>query len=324
MDFNVIMSAGQRTRSFSDYRLQIDEIREAGSSDSITQPFLSQLIDVDLKVFPGRVSTITIRLNDQTLEIDTVNRRVSLSDEFFSAVNYDENRGAIVSSLSDYLAFDLSGISAGLRPVLNGGGVADRVFFSGDGYGISQGIGPTGSFELLSPVSVQNGKITDSVPIGGGSQQGEPLILLEEVLLGDTRRTSVVSTWKKFNREVTPPDSGIVAIAFPNSRENNTDEITGGNQQQFVIYTASGTSVTNLWYGTVFYSTSNPAIGTFEAFPLSTITDAEPTGQVTGTVSGIQRNQITSPVLRGNWNLNSAPPSGWTFGNSGTFGVYRK
>lgn len=327
--FSVNMSAGQKARSFTDYRLQLDRIEETqldgSQSTIISNPFLSQRIDVDLKVFPGRVSTLTIRLNDSTLNIDGAAGTVSLTDDFFNA-NYDETRGAMVSSLSDYMAFDISGMGAGLRPVLNGGGVADRVFFSGDGYGISQGIGPTSEFELLSPVSVQNGTITDSIMIGppGNQRPSEPLILLEEVLLGDTRRTSVVSTWKKFEREVTPPDSGIVAIAFPNSRENNTDDILGGNQQQFVIYTASGSSVTNLWYGTVFYSTTNPGVGTFQAFPVATVTEAFPTGGVTGTVSGISRTNINSPVMRGNWTLGSAAPTGWTFGNSGTFGVYRK
>jgi hypothetical protein len=327
--FSVFMSPGQRARAFTDYRLQIDRIEETQldgtQSTIISNPFLSQRIDVDLKVFPGRVSTITFRLNDSTLNIDGAAGTVSLTDDFFTA-NYDETRGAVVSSLSDYMAFDLSGVNAGLRPVLNGGGVADRVFFSGDGYGISQGIGPSSEFELLSPVSVQNGTITDSILIGppGDQRPSEPLILLEEVLLGDTRRTSVVSTWKKFDREVTPPDSGVVAIAFPNSRENNTDDVLGGNQQQFVIYTASGSSVTNLWYGTVFYSTINPGIGTFRAFPVATVTEAQPANPVTGTVSGISRTNINSPVMRGNWTLDTAAPSGWTFGSSGTFGVYRK
>ncbi|MBN8690557.1 MAG: hypothetical protein J0L72_07145 [Armatimonadetes bacterium] len=331
--FGVTFGIGQTSKRFLEYPMEIAQFLRVESDNSLTPLTPEDSIafqppvpfDCDVRVFAGRVSSVNIRLDDSMVSFDDVAGAVTFNPDLFVASNYDLIHNRITSSFSDYLAFDISQMPTGDRPPLSiSGDPADRVFFSGDGYGISNGLGAASQFELLSPVRIDSGRLNTGSPLGSGGGSGIGFganwFILEDQDPLATRLTSLIGIWKPFTQAVNSSED-VTVIALPSSREN--DGIEANEEQQILFYKRNvAGKIIDLWYGQVYYNTDgDQTAGTFRAYPISTVTDAVPTQQVDGTISGVV---ITSGAARrGDWQL-SSPPSNWPFGTEGGFGVYRR
>lgn len=327
--FGVQFPIGSSAQQFSEYPLEIQQFLEKqsdGTTTALTPPDSIAFapptpFDCDVRVFPGRISSVSVRLDDTMVGWDSANSVPIFNPDAFIAANYNPIYSSMVSQFSDYVAFNIANVSS--KPQLSVSNAdADRVYFSGDGYAMSKGLGSTSEFELLDPINVQNGKVTSGPPIGpAGSQvSGANLFILEDTGPDTTRYTSVIGTWKNFSQVINSSDN-ITAVAFPTSRESNT--IQDNARQQFVLYKTSGGVVTDLWYGSVFYHVGgNPNNNIFKAYPVNTIDDAIPANEVNGTISNLVISNGT--VRRGDWDVTGTPPGNWPFGQNGGFGVYRR
>lgn len=327
--FPVAFGFGESFRSYREYPLEIAQFLERDTEGNVSaltpsdqvafrpaQPF-----DADVRVFPGRIHTVTVRLDNSMLSWDSVNGEPNFNPDLFVAANYNPIYDAMVSQFSDYVAFDISDVDS--RPELSvSGSPADRVFFSGDGYAMSVGLGQASEFELLDPVNVQNGRVSTGPLIGpGGNQvQGANIFVLEDEGPDTTRFTSIVGTWRSFE-SVINPNGAVAAVAFPTSRES--EDITPDRQQFVVFSPGSNGKVTAMFYGSIFYnSPTDPTGGTFKLYPIDTIDDAVPVNEVNGTISNLV---ITNGVVRrGDWEVTGTPPAFWPFPASGGFGVFRR
>lgn len=322
---------GASSRSFAQYPLEIRTMYEVVGTrlQPLTPPSQVAYVpptpfDTNIRLFPGRVSAVTLRVSDQMIAFSNAQNRVVFNTDQFIGANYDSVTRAINSSFNDYVAFDISGIASGERPTLLGGaGQADRVYYSGDGIAMSQGLGDTSEFQLIEPVEIRGGQVSTGPLIGPTGQQTQAanVFVLDDTDPSNTKVTSLVGSWKSWHRTISPTDT-VSAIAFPSSRETN--DAGDIEEQQFVMIRTSGTTVTAMWQGQVFYNTSgNPRAGTFRLFPISTIDDAIPTGEVTGTVSNLVLS-ADGFVKAGDWDVTGTTPGNWPFARLGGFTVYRR
>lgn len=331
--FGVDFSTGQSIRTFNKYPMEIARMYVVQSNGDLS-PLTDEdeiaytppvPFDVSLVAAPGRISTMTVRLNDSILSFSSTLGAPIFNFDAFVSANYDVTSGAMNSSFSDYLSFDISNMAAGARPNLTvSGDPAERVYYSGDGIGMSVGLGENSQYELLEPVRIVSGKVSTGPLIGPGGDQvnGSNLFILEEEDPGATKVTSLIGTWKNFSEGVVPADATTV-LALPSSRE--TADPNDKETQQFLIFTSNSSGqISNMWQGQVFYNPDgeDPTKGTFRLFPIETIDNAIPTSTVTGTVSNLT---IVNGVVRGgDWDVTSATPAGWTFPLKGGFAVYRR
>ncbi|MBL8059129.1 MAG: hypothetical protein JNK63_00265 [Chthonomonas sp.] len=326
--FGVQFPIGSSSLNYAEYLLEIKQFieRQNGTETNRTSdngvafqapnPF-----EADVRVFPGRVSNFSVRLDDSMLNYNFGDDTIFWDDAAFRTANFNPIYNKMISQFADYVAFDISAVSS--KPQLHvDNSNADRVYFSGDGYGYSRGMGSTSEFELLDPINVQNGKVTQGPPIGppGSQISGANLFILDDTGPALTRHTSIVGTWKPFGSAITSSDT-TVAVAFPTSRETTASATNA--RQQFVLYRTSGGNVVDLWYGSVFYNVGgNPNSNIFKLYPIDTIDDAVPANEVQGTLTNLVT--VNGTVRRGDWDVTGVPPGIWPFGTSGGFGVYRR
>ncbi len=322
---------GVSGRSFGQHPLEIRTMYEIVGTNlqALTPPSVIAYVppapfDTNIRLVPGRISAVTLRVDEAMVSFSTAQNRVVFNTDQFVAANYDTVTRSINSNFNGYVAFDISGIPSGERPtLLGGGGQADRVFYSGDGIAMSQGMGDSSNFQLIDPVVIRGGKVSTGPLIGPTGQQTQAanVFVLDDETPSNTAVTSLVGSWKNWDRTITPTDT-YSAVAFPSSRE--TDNPSDIEEQQFVIFRTSGTTITAMWQGQVFYNTSgNPTRGTFRLFPIGTIDDAVPSVEVTGTVSNLVLSS-DGFVRGGEWDVVGTPPGSWTFPALGGFTVYRR
>lgn len=327
--FGVQMPIGQSSLQFTEFPLTVNRFLElnsegqpveiGGSSFTAPTPF-----DCDVRLFPGRISNLTVYLDDSMLSWNSATNEAAFNPDIFVAKNYNPIYSRMVSQFSDYVAFDISEVAN--KPQLSiSGDDADRVYFSGDGYAMSRGLGQTSEFELLDPINVQNGRVSTGPIIGpnGLTIQAANVFILNDTSPDTSRRTAVVGTWRNFNdQNLISSASANVAVAFPTSRESDPDKTTP--RQQFVMYRTEGGQVVDLWYGSIFYTLTDgtPTSGTFKLYPVETIDDAVPANEVNGTISNLQI--VGGVVRRADWDVVGATPGGWPFGTSGGLGVFRQ
>jgi hypothetical protein len=328
--FGVNFGVGQSSQGYVEYPFEIDQILELQSDNTTTlltpsnqvafqapQPF-----DVRMRVFPGRVTSASIRLNDAMVSFNQLTGEVDFNSDLFVSENYSPISNGLSASFADYVAFDLSGLDTADRPEMTTtGDPADRVYYSGDGIAMSTGLNNGSLFELLDPVRIQSGKVTTGPILGGNGIApitGSNLFLLEDEDPAATRLTSLVGTWKPSTTVVSTTNTEI-GICFPNS--NETDSVVDGDREDFVLYKVNGSGdITAFWQGQAFYN--EDGTGTFRLYPVNTIDDAVVDDPVTGTLSNLVI--ANGHVRRGDWEIDGTAPGNWPFEDEGTFGVYRR
>lgn len=329
--FPVGFEPTQSSRRFTEFPLQIASIREVVDVDGDTILRYDQRItvpspfDINLRVFPGRFSSVQVRLDDQVVSYDDI-AGIQFDEDRFTDINYNPkvSPSRMTSFLSDYVAFDITGIPSAERPLLSTGEEADRVLISGDRIAISSGIGVDSLLEVLDTDGQSfTGTLNPSSTIQG--TQSLPTYTLESEDPAFSTILSLVGVWRDSNRVITTTDT-ITAISFPHSSEPDAPDVDG-DRQQFLIYRTNGSAITAMWQGEVTFGDpdeggGDTSRGSFLIYPVSTLDDAVPSGEVRGTVSNLV--YVNGTVRRGDWDITSAVPANFPFPLLGGFGVFRR
>jgi hypothetical protein len=317
------------SRLFKVFRLNVTRLENAAGTVPGPSPLVDQGFPANIRVFPGRQTTVPVFLNDGMFRISSTTNEALFDREQFKRINYSEaNR--IEAFLGDYVRLNIASPSfVGAKPkILATGADAGYVYFSGDRVALSES-GTSGRFEVLTDNfdnAREEGFFGPNVTLPGG-EGGSSLgsYALEgpdpSDLSAAAKITSLQGIYREFD-EVLLGLSNSVAVSFPNV---NDDE----EKQQFVLaslerFTADGKSrvrAKSLYVGLANFKTNK-----FTAYPISTYAvPGSVEGEVTGTLSGYRRRSVNgrSVVLTGNYAVQTGTLAGG-IPRSGTFTVFRR
>lgn len=309
--------------------LRLDEIGLGGNRIPVAENIRLEDLDVDLlpvpfaldlTVFSGRQSTVTLRLDNEVLRFDSDTDTVVFDRDLFKELNFDPTEQALLSQLSDYISFDLSAMPAANRPTMSNGSVATFLHVSGDAVALStnprrlDSANTASNFEVIHPLFVDEGFLIEPQQLGTGTAVGsytliepDPRDILDEGLV----ITAAKGSWRPFT-DVLGNMGDFVMVAFPNSRDTDV--------QQVVAFTRNAAGrATNVHVGMVDY-----ADGDFYLMPVAYASMLGPGNAPAehlfyGTVSEL--NRVGGVVRHGTFTLDNAP-AGWP--DTGLFVVLRK
>jgi hypothetical protein len=256
----------------------------------------STQVPTRLTVFPGRDSILPIFLTSamfmQGTNGATGQQTESLNLANFEAINEpttsDPNTsGKAVAMISDYVQFDLSGLSATGEavPTLQDGNPATHFYFSGDDYAqsddVPNGAGDTvtnGIFEELTfdPANPIEGLLAPpgQLPNTGSSTPFPPSNFpgtynLQEAnpqgLTGQGKPiTSLYGRWRNIKDVIVMTQSTFDIIIFPNSAEAYTEN----SPADCVAITHSGNTITGLYAGYAFFTPNTGDTPTARLYPI--------------------------------------------------------
>ncbi len=333
-------------RTFTQYRLNIDHTGQEnadGTSNDFPPDSSGVLQDFDAfyRLFPGRMTSVTVRLNDSMFTL--TNQSSTFDSTEFQNQNYSTSHGhtGMNGFLSDYLMFDLSGsANNGHRPQLpDASGEAGQLYVSGDNFAVSvHSDGPQDQattdpkpyfiFTENNTTYLEGKHIGERTRVDpGGSPQIFPgtytMIQPDPRPLANpnARLTALVGGYRLFSARFgslgTNPQNFEI-LAFPGTYTD--DEGT----MQVLLFNYSGGGVSNVYYGTI-----DLGAGTIIADPIENLGIVPLSGSITGTVNqftgtngAVLSNQLAFGSVRGGrFTLSGAPGS---FSTSGRFVVFRK
>ncbi|WP_025226578.1 hypothetical protein [Fimbriimonas ginsengisoli] len=267
-----------------------------------------------IRVLPGRNTSVPILLND-AMFTDDGSGTVQFNEDEFRFRNLSD-KGYIDSFLTDFVAFDLSGLANTDRPQLSTGEFANRVYMSGDNIAISAG-GQSGSFEELTadasqPIIGAYGpqNLLRNTPGTYNLTQIDPTDLTFMA-----RITSLQGIWRDYTTVLTGIGTFEVLV-FPTVQDNASQEMA------VILRDGSGT-ITQFYFGHL-----NLDLGRFQIFPVKDIVNADATGELDGTISNLVKGDgspTTSPdnTRFGTYTFTTGTlPTG--FQTTGTFVVFRQ
>ncbi len=320
--FSVTVSPDQPFKEYTEFPLSIAKIDEdtgSGFTTVYSGPTFTESppFSADVRVFPGRQTTLQVNLNDAMLRFDPSDGLVF--DRFqFESENYAPFNDKVNGFLSDLVAFDITGLSNASRPLMENGSRAEQIFFSGDLIALSAGFETEGSFELLDPiVIVETGIIKPPTNLGGTPAPGTYLAKELDPRNSDPNVDVRISALQGFYRpytEVLGNLSDFGAVAFPNSRS----ELGIGDLFDVVFFNRNAAGqITALWQGIVSFDTDTQ--GVIELWPISNIKDgvADPLGS--GTITYTKVNGV---VKQGTFSITTSTEA-FPFPRSGGFVVFR-
>jgi hypothetical protein len=326
----------QDTRRFQDYTFDMESMQFADDAGNIRT--LEQINNVpftftgaaDIRVFKGRRTGFQVFLDSTMFSVDDTQLPTFgiFNPQRFLEVNVpDSSAGSKMQGfLADYVSFDISQIPDTQKPRFSdNNAIANRVFFSGDGYAIGGAPGANNKYEALTLNTFQpiSGRFQPPTVIAGKPAPGTYSLLQNDPSQIDPENAkliSLVGIWYEHFQVVT--DQGATQmIAFPRSRDDNFQDVVLVTQTK--QNTANGVRYTikDLKWGYIEYSvdTSNNKLFLFSARDLTNGAGATPvaTGKVTDLVgpNGTTAN-TTSEVRSAKYTL--------TGGGSGTLIVFRK
>lgn len=334
--FSVSVPGDQGSRFMTQFPLEVfslEQENDFGGTDLLTQNPPALLaeppFDIQLRMFPGRYSSVQVNLDDAILNWDGFG--VTFDRDLFIFRNYNEFTNTMTSFLSDQISFDLSAMPAEDRPLMTNGDPAEAVLYSGDAIAMSRGFGFDGSFELLDPVRVEQGIIRPG-PILGGVQAPGTYTLLEldpRDLEGLTKITALQGSWRSYKSVMT--DFPVYSmVAMPNSGDDD--------RQTLLVWKHNPDGqITAMWQGTLRYTVAAgtpPTTGFFSLWPIGQIDDADAANEVKGFVSNLitrptyatvngRRVVVGYDVLKGDYNVTETNPL-FPFPLQGGFAVFRR
>lgn len=317
------------SRFFNVFRLNVTRLESGTGTVPGQNPVVDQGFPANIRVFPGRQTTVPVFLNDGMFRISSTTNEALFDREQFKEINYsDANR--IEAFLGDYIRINIASPAfVGTKPkILTTGADAGYVYISGDRVALSES-GSSGRFEVLTDNfdnAREEGFFGPNVTLpggDGGSSLGSYALEGPDPndLTAAAKITSLQGIYREFD-EVLLGLSSNAAVSFPNV---NDDE----EKQQFVLaslerYTADGKSrvrAKSLYVGLANFKTNR-----FTAYPISTFAvPGSVDGEVTGTLSGYRRRSVNgkSVVLTGNYAVQTGTLAGG-IPRSGSFTVFRR
>ena len=326
------------SRLFQNYSLIMSDITKdtgVGVLTATSLPGIPGSYPAGIRIFPGRYTTQPVFVDDAMVDVVNTGGGDTLEwvNDHFLNVNGLNLRPRLPSFISDYLAFDISGMAAGDRPELSTGAKAGRVYFSGDNYSISEG-GLSGLFEAINRNNFDPGDPTASLIEGrfappGNLVPGAPsnvpgtYSLLQPSPADPffiARITSLQGVWRDHGKMIRNMPENL-AITFPSSSDNEEQDILIVRQN--VVRDGSGNTV-SASISSLYYGVANFATKSIRVYPIKNITTAAIDGERTGTIGNMfDKNGVPTlsvPATR------TAEFSGLNvpgFPSSGTLVVYR-
>ncbi len=314
--------SGQNSRLFESFGLNFLRFDVEGSGTATSPAGFPRTIPIKLRAFPGRSSMVPLYLDDAIFTSDGAGG-INFNESLFQAINQPDGPSVpIPGFISDYVSLDISTLADADKPQLSTGATAGRVYFSGDNYAVSPG-GTSGDFEALTldpgaPVKGSFGPPGTIVGPGGSLNHSGTYSLVRPNpvdLTGTLHITALQGTWRDYT-SVLGNLNNFFVVTMPGSSDNQ--------YQEMVMVSRNGAMVTGVYFGYVDYSTS-----TFRVYPIKNLVNADVTGELLGTVSGLVNangasTNLPSGVRFGNFQFagGSALPAGFT--NAGRFTVFRR
>lgn len=269
---------------------------------------LPYTLDARIRVFPGRTTTVPLRVSSASFYPDPNGSGSYVFDiDAFKSLNYETSGtdpdaiNKVASRLSDFVRFPLTGLPEGERPQVrdvDGSTVATAAYayFSGDNYALSDAPNGSGAGNYFQEV----GDVFSEVVLGkwslitGINTIYQGTYDLRDALPSDPTGVSrIVSTYGGFRdyNKVLSGGGAFDMVMFPNSSEEYTFEgdisdDVNGRLGDIVAFTRDGSgNITHMWFGAV-----DLGKGTFELFPIFYL-GADPgdegaqAARLTGTVS---------------------------------------
>jgi hypothetical protein len=342
------------TRSYDHYDLEIQKLVDDGDPSEqnlgATTPFTIQFhgngtqFDAYFRIFPGRESSIAIRLDD-SMFVQDVNFQWSFDRDQFILANYSQFGTApsrMNGFLSDYVMFDLTNLQDTPPDFPDASGTASVLYANGDNFAVGQiPDGPPDQatadpkpFFVLTPIGFIEGLHVGPRTAIDGSGNSIPLPGTYTLLQGDPRPpfdplariTALQGTYKNYSKTIFSVGSnpqGFEIIAFPSTF---TDDPTADDfgKMDIVLLNLVGNQITHMYFGQMDFITNQ-----ISAFPIAQIIDPSNTNnEITGTISnfvdgGGNSTSDVDDIRFGRYTLDPTNLPG-TFSTSGRFFVYRK
>lgn len=308
------------SRFFTTYALEIKELRvDNGTAFPDVFPsgggneLLAQLdVPTSIRTLPGRETAVQVRLDDTMFDILAAAPDPIFQQAVFENVNLADNpvQGfpTLNGFLSDYVMFDLSGISSSDRPQLSDGSFAGKVYFSGDFVALSVG-GNSGTFEVLTTLGFIGGNFTPVVNLPGPNSSKPPFGTYT-LLQADPRDvdpsdgtfpgtdvhqiTALQGSYYGL-ADVVGNLNSFEMITFPRSQErmvhdtvSNTDVLRELSVQDVVLIKRSGNTITRMYFGEIDFGQNQGDPTTIKAYPIGQIDDGDAHNEIIGTVSAFK------------------------------------
>ena len=190
----------------------------------------------------------------------------------FTLENYSPLSNKVESLFSDYVAFDISSMSAADRPNMKNAAEAEKALFSGDAISISAGFGAFGTMQILDPildpaVSQDQGVINEPIIIGGIPTEGVYTLFEpdpREINPIDGIIVSLQGRWRPYTQVLTGMGN-FAMIIFPSSRSFDTGNVDISsnpifeNEEFTAVYIARTNTgnITALWQGPARFTGPN-------------------------------------------------------------------
>lgn len=301
------------SKNFTGLSMFVNEMYEEDLLGNLVQVFGGPAIllptqTVNMTLAPGRQTTVQVFLSNASLWWDNATSQVRFDQASFDIENDIATSGVIRGFFSDHIAFDISGVAS--RPSMAmGGAPAQKVFFSGDAMGISNGTSFDGSFDLYGPSFVESGVVTNPVQVGGDIAPGTYTVLEPDpqvIAPPITKISALQGAWRNYTDVFSNIGEESMFI-FPTTRDHG--------QHQVVLVKRSGGVITDLWYGRITMSGSS---GTVEIWSVDQLDDATENNKATGTFSVVSSS---GGVFKDGDFTFTTIPTGFPFEASGT-GVF--
>jgi len=316
-------SVGQsQSRLFQELHLDILDVRQSDGFQTQTYTPTEEPIVLDnviLSGFPGRTTAVQIFLNSGMFILDPTSGTFTFDKNQFNAVNANPTSGKLTGFLSDYLEFDISNVPNPPQMVSTPG-PAKKLFVSRDFYALG---GPTPSQGSTSPFEV----LTDTGTFPGIYRPADPRLGVKTYELQQPNPvfgnvgtiTALKGVYFDYTERITAAQNPLM-IAFPKTGD--------GSKQEVIIYTRNGTTVMNMWFGTINYTSAGGP--TFTVFPIGDLQPASAVGPIKGTLTNLlnKRGQKVDTTQANWWQFVRGATWNVTSGSgipasSGTMVVYR-
>jgi hypothetical protein len=318
------------SRPFNTFYLNIDTFTDNDSGVIQTfgdsnNPFVQeQPFSANIRVFPSRETTVPIFLNDSMVEI--ISGDTSTTADFLPDVFVARNGSPIKGFLSDFLEFDVSSM-AGKRPIMSNGQTANRAYFSGDKFALSQA-GPSGYFEMLTEdlSHPDPGQFTEPTTVNNTTAPGIYRTLAPDPT--DPTHTNQITELIGIVRWFVDPqhDANSMVVDAGHFEVILMPEANDDDTQQILLVALNGNKATNMYWGDAHLGS-----GSFVAYPLANLTTGLTTGAIQGTLSGfldanaasvsVNTPSAAQNVRYGRYAISGSLPTG--FSQSGRFIVFR-
>jgi hypothetical protein len=309
--------APRSIKTFTQFPLEIAQIDEENVGGGTTTLFsgppvlIRPFFNINLPLFSGRQTTLTVNVNDAMIQYDSVNG-VAFNRTQFENENYSPGENRINGTLSDMVAFDVSGMPANERPKLLNGQVADMVHFSGDLIGISKGFDVPGTFNLLNPAVIDSGLVKRPVTLPGREAPGTYSVQEpdpRDPFGGGSKITAMAGFYRPYT-EVLSNIGDFAMVVIPNSRL--------GADNQVVMFSRDGAGkIKAMFQGVARFSGASS--GTIEVWSI----DQLPAGTANNLVSGTLNFAKADGIVRSGTFTFQDPPAGFKFPTTGGFVVFR-